>query len=77
MATSSYTIMTNEWTDAQLSKPIRGRNVLVHLANGDERVMKWNGMYWITPKDVRWDETVYERIVAWYMYEKYHKEVLS
>ena len=77
MATTKYTIITNEWTDAQLYKPFRGRNVLVRLANGEERVLRWNGMYWITQKDVRWDETIYSRVVAWYMYEKYQKEVLS
>jgi len=66
-------ILTNTWMDAEIHKPFKRRQVLVRLANGEERIMKWNGMYWITPKDVRWDENVYERVVAWYMYEKFNE----
>ena len=67
----SDNIYTDTWMDAELHKPFKRRNVLVRLSSGEERVMKWNGMYWITQKDVKWDETVYERVVAWYMYDRY------
>lgn len=71
-------VLTNEWTNAKLKKPIAGREVLCVFQriteNGNFELSydtaTWNGMYWIGKDKVRLNKNKGE-VIAWYMFEYY------
>lgn len=42
-------VVTNQWYNATIYKPWRGREVLIELSNGERCTLIWNGIYWIDP----------------------------
>lgn len=62
----SYSITTNEWTDARRTPPI-GREVLAKFADGHKAVAKWNGMYWGGQHGMRF--MLGDDVVRYYMYD--------
>lgn len=72
----TYTITTNDWTDAESKKPIVGRNCIVVCENGNQYLAIWNGFYWINAnsglRNMENGLTTKSKIIAWYMYEKYN-----
>lgn len=64
------TITTNEWIDTTKQKPPKDRLVLVRNSEGDLLVAKWNGMYWVGQKGLRF--TFPAPFTHWYMFEKFN-----
>lgn len=65
-------IVTNEWTRADVKKPLRGREVLVAFADGSKRTLVWNNYYWSDPK-TKVRQMYHEGAEPkwWYMFEKF------
>lgn len=62
------TLITNTWLDATVSKPWRNREVLVKFDDGNKKVARWNGYYWVDQHGMsRLDR--FSHVVKFYIYE--------
>ena len=66
-----FTLQTNEWTDARLRKPWKGRDVLCWLDTGDMLVLRWNGVYWTDRHNIRQCFSPGRGVTHFYIFERY------
>lgn len=66
-----YTLQTNEWTDARLRKPWKGRDVLCRLDTGDMLVLRWNGVYWTDRNNIRQCFSPGRGVTHFYIFERF------
>ncbi len=68
-------IITNEWTDAVVSRPIVDRPVLVRCTNSNMYVARWNGFYWVNNNSGLRSEpgglSKTQQVQWFYMFEKF------